>query len=89
MSNAAEADAKEADECCANCGIAPVDNIKLERCNGGCDLAKYCSDVCRKNHREQHEEECKKRRAKLHDKELFEQPDISHWGECPICFLPL
>jgi TPR repeat protein len=25
----------------------------------------------------------------LHDKELFEQPEISHLGECPICFLPL
>jgi TPR repeat protein len=25
----------------------------------------------------------------LHDKELFEQPDIIHMGECPLCCLPL
>ena len=27
--------------------------------------------------------------AELHDKKLFEQPNISHLGECPICCLPL
>jgi tetratricopeptide (TPR) repeat protein len=27
--------------------------------------------------------------AELHDKQLFEQPDGSHVGECPICCLPL
>ncbi len=80
---------KEGDVCCASCGIAPVDDIKLKMCDGGCDLVKYCNDICRENHREQHEEDCKKRRDELHDKELFEQPDGTHLGECPICFLPL
>ncbi len=75
--------------CCANCGIAPVDDIKLKICCDDCDLVKYCSDKCQENHREQHEEECKKRRAELHDRELFTQPEESHLGECPICFLPL
>ena len=76
------------DACCANCGIAEVDDIKLKLCDG-CDLVKYCSDKCTENHREQHFEECKKRSAELHDKELFTQPDGSHLGECPLCFLPM
>jgi hypothetical protein len=25
----------------------------------------------------------------LHDRKLFEQPDETHLGECPLCFLPL
>jgi hypothetical protein len=76
--------------CCANCGIAEVDDIKLEECTD-CDLVKYCSDKCkcREEHREQHEEECKNRKALLHDRKLFTQPDETHLGECPICFLPL
>ena len=75
--------------CCASCGQAEIDDIKLKKCDGGCDLVKYCSDDCQENYREQHEEECKKRKAELRDKDLFEQPDESHLGECPICCLPL
>ncbi len=75
--------------CCANCGIAAVDDVKLMDCNGGCDLAKYCSDDCQENHRPQHEEECKKRLAELRDRDLFRMPDESHLGECPICCLPV
>ena len=85
MSSAAEADA---DVCCANCGIAEVDEIKLKECDG-CDLVKYCCDKCMEEHREQHEEECKKRAKELHDKQLFTQPSGTHLGECPICFLPM
>ncbi len=85
MSSTAET---EADVCCANCGIAEVDDIKLEECDG-CDLVNYCSDKCREEHREQHEEECKNRKALLHDRKLFTQPDETHLGECPLCFLPL
>jgi hypothetical protein len=76
-------------EVCACCGIAGVDDIKLKMCDGGCDLVKYCGDDCQTNHREEHEEECKKRKTELHDKQLFTQPDISHLGECSICCLPL
>ena len=68
------------DEVCACCGIAAVDDIKLAECNGGCDLVKYCSDECQGNHREQHDEECRIRKANLRDKQLFEQPDCSHLG---------
>ena len=52
---------EEADLCCANCGVAEVDDIKLELkdCDG-CDLVKYCSDGCREEHQEKHSEECKK-----------------------------
>jgi tetratricopeptide (TPR) repeat protein len=79
---------EEADkDVCANCGIAGVDNIRLEECDG-CDLVKYCSTNCREEHREQHDQDCKKRADKLHDKRLFTQPDSTHRGECPICFLP-
>ncbi len=77
------------DEVCACCGIAAVDDVKLKDCNDGCDLVKYCSDNCQKNHREQHEDECKKKLAEMHGKQLFTQPDISHLGECPICCLPM
>ena len=87
MSNAAGVEADE-NNVCANCGVAEVDDIKLEECDG-CDLVKYCSDKCRGENREQHEEECKTRAVILHDRKLFAQPDISHLGECPLCFLPL
>jgi hypothetical protein len=75
--------------CCASCGIAAVDDIKLKECDDGCGIVKYCSDDCQVNHREQHEEECKKRMTELRGKNLFTLPNESHWGECPICCLPL
>ena len=79
----------ELDEVCACCGIAGVDDVKLKICDGGCDLVKYCGDKCQLYHREQHEQECKNRVDELHDKHLFTQPNSNHWGECPLCFLPL
>ena len=75
------------DNLCASCGIAALDNVKLKKCT--CELVKYCSDECRDNHREQHEEECKKRMAELNEQLLFTQPESSYHGDCPICFLPL
>ena len=81
-------DEAEADEVCANCGKAAVDEIKLKKC-GGCDLVKYCSVDCQRNHRPQHKRACKKRMAELRDDKLFQQPDESDLGECPICCLPL
>ena len=86
MSSKAE---EEADEnVCANCGITGVDEIKLKECQD-CDLVKYCSEKCREEHREQHTEDCKKRANILHDRRLFTQPEGTHRGECPICFLPM
>jgi hypothetical protein len=82
-------DEKSSVEVCACCGVAAIDDIKLEFCDDGCDLVKYCSNDCQGNHRPQHEEECKKRVDEIRDKDLFTQPDSSHWGECPICCLPL
>ena len=76
-----------ADEVCANCGKAAVDNIKLKKC--ACNLVKYCSVDCQKNHRSQHKKACKKRLAELRHDKLFTQPDESCYGECPICCLPL
>jgi tetratricopeptide (TPR) repeat protein len=77
------------DEVCACCGVAEVDDIKLKDCDDGCDLVKYCGDECQKNNREQHEQECKKRKEELRDKQLLTMPDSSYLGECPICCLPL
>ena len=73
--------------CCASCGKAEVDDVKLKKC--GCDLVKYCNINCQKNHRPQHKKACKKRLAELRDKSLFTMPDESHEGDCPICCLPL
>jgi len=78
----------EADMCCAACGIKQLDNIKLKNCTA-CHLVKYCSVECQKNHRKQHKKECKKRMAELRDELLFKQPESSHFGDCPICFVPL
>ncbi len=74
--------------CCASCGIAEVDEIKLKKCND-CDLIHYCSDTCQQEHRPEHEAKCKERAAELRDELLFRQPESTHLGDCPICCLPL
>ena len=81
----------EADEkmmCCAGCGKAEVDDIKLRKCNG-CKSVRYCGVKCQREHRPKHKRECKNRVAELRDELLFKQPESSHLGDCPICFLPL
>jgi len=75
------------DEVCASCGIAAVDDVQLKKC--ACNLLRYCGVDCQRDHRPLHKKLCKKRLAELRDKALFTQPDGSHLGECPICFLPL
>ena len=75
-------------KCCASCGIAEVDDVKLKPCDG-CDLVKYCSDACKANHRLQHETSCKERATELRDEILFRQPESTHLGDCPICCLPI
>eukprot|EP00985_Skeletonema_marinoi_P014910 scaffold7616_cov136-Skeletonema_marinoi.AAC.5 len=74
--------------CCASCGAAEADHIKLKKCTA-CYLVKYCSVKCQKEHRPMHKRKCKKRAAELRDEILFKQPESSHLGDCPICFLPL
>eukprot|EP00984_Skeletonema_dohrnii_P022107 scaffold11221_cov144-Skeletonema_dohrnii-CCMP3373.AAC.2 len=75
--------------CCASCGIAEVDDIKLTACDADCKLVRYCSDKCQRDHRPHHKEECKKLVAELRDELLFAQPESSHLGDFPICLLPL
>ena len=88
MSWADNIDTEAADTlCCASCGIAEVDDIKLKNCDA-CDLVRYCSDKCHEDHRPNHEAICKKRAAELRDEILFRQPESSHLGDCRICFLP-
>ncbi|KAK1737397.1 hypothetical protein QTG54_011683, partial [Skeletonema marinoi] len=78
----------EADSCCASCGIAEVDDIKLKICTA-CKSVRYCSVECQQEHRPQHETNCKERAAELRDEILFRQPESSYLGDCPICCLPL
>ena len=73
---------------CASCGVAGGDDIQLKRCTA-CHLVRYCSVKCQKDHRSKHKKECKKRAAELRDELLFKQPEGSHFGDCPICCLPL
>eukprot|EP00985_Skeletonema_marinoi_P007141 scaffold3121_cov211-Skeletonema_marinoi.AAC.10 len=75
--------------CCASCGIAEVDDIKLTTYDANCKLVRYCSVACQRDHRPVHEAMCKKRVAELRDELLFAQPESNHLGDCPICFLPL
>ena len=74
--------------CCASCGIAEINDIKLKECND-CGLVRYCSDECQHNHKSEHEAACKKRAAELRDELLFKQPESTHEGDCPICCLPM
>ena len=76
-----------ADEVCSSCGKAAVDDVKLKKC--ACNLVKYCSVECDKNHRSQHKKACKQRLAEIRDDKLFTQPEESHLGECPLCCLAL
>ena len=85
--SADNSEAEAADNCCASCGIAEVDDVKLKDCDG-CDLVKYCSDKCKEDHRPEHAAACKERAAALRDELLFRQPEGSHLGDCPICCLP-
>ncbi len=73
---------------CASCGIAEVDDIKLKECDA-CDLVRYCSDECQRDHASRHKEACRKRAHELRVELLFKQPESSHIGDCPICCLPL
>ena len=83
-----ENSAVDVPSCCASCGIAEIDDTKLVPCDG-CDLVKYCSDECQRNHKLEHEEACKKRAAELREELLFKQPESTHRGDCPICMIPL
>ena len=74
--------------CCASCGIAGGEDIKLRKCTA-CYLVSYCGVTCQKAHRKQHKGECKKRAAELRDELLFKQPEGRCDGDCPICMLPL
>jgi len=73
--------------CCASCGIGAGDEIKLKKC--ACNLVRYCGVKCQKDHRSMHKRACKKRAAELRGEILFKQPESSHFGDCPICYVPL
>ena len=87
MSGGVDIETAAAGMCCASCGKTEVDDVKLKKC--ACNLVRYCSVECQKNHRPQHKKACKKRMAEIRDDRLFTQNEISYHGECPICCLPL
>ena len=74
--------------CCASCGKAEGDGVQLRTCTA-CKSVRYCGVTCQKNHRPKHKKACKKRAAELRDEILFQQPESSHEGDCPICLLPI
>jgi tetratricopeptide (TPR) repeat protein len=74
--------------CCASCGVAGGDDIKLRNCTA-CYLVRYCGVKCQKDHWKKHKKDCRKRAAELRDELLFKQPESTHFGDCPICCLPL
>eukprot|EP00984_Skeletonema_dohrnii_P024307 scaffold13423_cov115-Skeletonema_dohrnii-CCMP3373.AAC.3 len=80
--------ADEADEICAACGIPACDDITLKLCTA-CKSVRYCGVECQRKHRSQHKRACKKRAAELRDEILFRQPEGTHFGDCPICFIPI
>ncbi len=73
----------EADDTCrrVSCGSNRVDEMDLDM--------KHPSVECQKSRREQQRDECMMRATVLRGRDLFEQPQNSHLGECPICYLPL
>lgn len=50
---------------------------------------KYCGVKFQREHRSQHKRDCIKREAELREELLFKQPESTHLGDCPICFIPL
>jgi hypothetical protein len=86
--NSTEPDEDTMMMCCASCGVAEVDGIKLKKCTA-CKSVRYCSVECQKKHRLKHKRACKKKKADLRDEILFRQPESIHFGDCPICLLPL
>ena len=72
---------------CANCDIKEDEGIKLKTCTS-CKSVRYCGSKCQREHWPKHKKACKQRAAELRDEILFKQPEKSHLGDCPICFLP-
>ncbi len=74
-----EAEEVQSDVCCANCGVAEIDNIKLKECDG-CDLVKYCGDNCRVVHREQQRKSAKNVRLSYLTENYSDNPMVAIMG---------
>mmetsp|Transcript_26318 Transcript_26318/g.41306 ORF Transcript_26318/g.41306 Transcript_26318/m.41306 type:complete len:358 (+) Transcript_26318:206-1279(+) len=84
-------DNNDTPKCCASCGITNFHHnevVKLKTCVA-CKSVQYCSISCQKDHRPQHKQFCKLRAAEIYNEKLFQQPDSTYEGDCPICFLPI
>ena len=77
--------------CCANCGIKEGDDVHLKMCNA-CKSTLVWPILwyqISEGARAEHKQACKKRAAEIRDEILFQQPESSNLGDCPICCLPL
>lgn len=76
---------------CASCDTDEVDEIKAKECNA-CKSDRDHSDECRQEYLPKQKQTFEKEQMtnnELHDDDiLFQQPESSHLGDCPICFLP-
>jgi len=84
------------DASCANCGIAEIDDININKLEE--DLfAELNKMIMMRSNAAEVDKETEEAETEEHnvsancgrDEELFTQPDESHLGECPICFLPM
>jgi hypothetical protein len=74
---------------CANFCIAQVvSDIKLEECDG-CQSVLAIAVIYVKKIIGSSTRRSVKELQPNYNRNLFEQPEESHLGECPICFFPL
>jgi hypothetical protein len=76
---------KVGDMCCASCGIAEVDDIKLKTCTA-CKSVRYCSVKCQRDHRPEHKKACKKRAAEILTRFCSSNPKASTSGTARSAF---
>lgn len=70
------------------CGACDSTGSSLLKCSG-CRLVSYCGTECQARHWKEHKSTCKEKRRAIQEVMLFEQQEGNHFGECPICFLPM
>ena len=73
--------------CCASCGIAEVDDVQLTTYAADCNLVRYCSVACQRDHRLQHEAMCKKRVTELRDELQDATSGTAQYAFCPCLFI--
>ncbi|KAK1746681.1 hypothetical protein QTG54_002025 [Skeletonema marinoi] len=70
------------------CGACDSTSSSLLKCSG-CRLVSYCGTECQGTDWSKHKSICKEKRRAIQEVMLFEHQEGNHFGECPICFLPM